>query len=62
MVVRVPTFYPSSQTCGCCGYKNLLIKNLAVREWDCPKCGTHHDRDGNAAKNILNKGLEMLAG
>ena len=56
-VIKVPTMYPSSQTCSCCGYKNPLVKNLAVRKWECPECHAIHDRDKNAAVNILNKGL-----
>ena len=57
-LLKVDTFYPSSQTCSLCGYQNPLTKDLKVREWDCPACGTHHDRDVNAAKNILRKALE----
>ena len=59
-VIKVPSDYPSSQLCHVCGYKNSITKDLAVRKWTCPKCGTIHDRDINAAKNILSKGIEML--
>lgn len=60
-LLKVDTFYPSSQTCSNCGYQNEKTKNLAVREWTCPKCGAVHDRDENAAKNILRKALEQAA-
>lgn len=56
-IIKVPTMYPSSQTCSYCGYKNPLVKNLSVRKWECPNCHTKHDRDTNAAINILKKGL-----
>ena len=60
IVVKVPSDYPSSQLCSKCGYKNSIIKDLAIRKWTCPECGTVHDRDINAAKNILSKGIEIL--
>jgi putative transposase len=58
-LVKVPAMYPSSQTCSNCGYKNPLVKNLSIRSWECPKCNAVHDRDTNAAINILNKGLQL---
>ena len=57
-LIKIDRFYPSSQICSVCGYKNTKTKDLGVREWTCPECGTHHNRDINAAKNILYKALE----
>lgn len=52
-IIIAPQNYASSQICSECGYKNSDVKNLALREWKCPKCGAVHDRDINASKNLL---------
>lgn len=59
-ISKIDRFYPSSQLCSNCGYKNPDIKNLEIREYDCPICGIHHNRDINAAINILREGLRIL--
>lgn len=56
-IIKVDRFFASSQLCNVCGYKNTETKDLSVRSWVCPNCGTSHDRDVNASINILNEGL-----
>lgn len=59
--IKIGRFTKSSQPCNVCGYINIGTKNLSVREWMCPNCGTVHDRDINAAINILNEGIKLLS-
>ena len=60
-VIQIDRFYPSSKTCSHCHYL-MPSMDLSIREWDCPSCGIHHDRDVNAAKNILHQGLNIMSG
>lgn len=59
-IVQISRWFPSSQLCSECGYKNPALKDTSIREYDCPVCGTYHDRDINAVINILREGLRIL--
>ena len=60
-LVRIDKWFPSSQLCHVCGYQNKETKDLSIREWDCPKCGSHHNRDKNAAINIREEARRISA-
>ncbi|MBD9106883.1 transposase [bacterium] len=58
-VININKYFPSSQCCNRCDYKNEEVKDLSVRKWICPKCGFEHDRDINASVNIMFEGLKI---
>ncbi|KZZ86304.1 IS200/IS605 family element RNA-guided endonuclease TnpB [Bacillus sp. SJS] len=58
-IVFIDSFFPSSQLCSQCGYKHREVKNLELRKWECHACGSYHDRDHNAAKNIEKEALML---
>ena len=60
-LIQIDRYIPSSQMCNHCKSINSVVKDLSIREWICPQCGTVHDRDYNAAKNILEEGLKQAA-
>jgi putative transposase len=60
-LIKIDTFYPSSQLCYVCGYQFKELKDFSIRSWKCPNCHTQHDRDINAAINILQEGLRTMS-
>jgi putative transposase len=60
-ILKVGRYFPSAQICPVCGHLNKDVKDLGVREWDCPVCHTHHDRDINAALSIKKEALRQYS-
>ena len=58
-LIQIDRYYPSSQICSVCNYQNKEVKDLSIRKWECPVCHTEHERDYNAAVNIMFKGLKI---
>ena len=58
--IKVDRWFSSSQLCHSCWYKNATVKDLLVRSWACPQCGTYHNRDDNAVDNLINEGINTL--
>lgn len=59
-LIEVDRFFPSSKMCSCCGHVVNELP-LDLRQWDCPVCQTHHDRDGNAALNVRAEGIRIMS-
>lgn len=59
-VMYADKYFPSSQLCSECSYQNHELKDVSIREWTCPVCGTHHDRDLNAARNLCKVGASTF--
>ena len=59
-VIKIDKFFPSSQLCSKCGYRNKELKNIDIRTWVCPKCNSHNDRDINASINIMKEGKKIM--
>lgn len=60
-LIKLDKDFDSTMVCNVCGYENASTHNLAIRAWDCPNCGAHHERDINAAINIMNEGKRLMA-